>query len=271
MRLLLLTSTGPEHCYVAQALAQAFPTDLTAIIIAAPPRQSLLTRVRSYRRRYTTTQIVSRIASKLYARTVGRSDRLAVAAQTVLFSDPTGWVLPRQDLLRVFPSHNGPECLRALAELRPDIIAVYGTGVIRQGVIRIASRGIVNLHTGIAPRYRGSDTVFWALHNREPEWIGATAHLLSEGLDAGPILATCRTPISQGDDEATLFFKTVKAGAAIFVDAIAQLAAGTARPVEQDLKQGREYRFADRTVAAELRVRKALAQGLLSGFGAQTP
>ncbi|MHB8455597.1 MAG: formyl transferase [Acidiferrobacterales bacterium] len=271
MRLVLLTNVGPEHCYVAQVLADAFPADLAAIIIAAAPRRSLSSRVRSYRRRYSTRQIISRIGSKLYARAVGRSAHHEAAARTVLFPGSAGWVLPRQDLLRVFPSHNGPECLRALEELRPDIIAVYGTGVIRQGVMGMAGRGIVNLHTGISPRYRGSDTVFWALHNQEPEWIGATAHSLSEGLDAGSILATCRTPVSRDDDEATLFFKTVKVGATMYADAIKQLAVGTARPVEQDLSQGREYRFADRTVAAELRVRKTLARGLLSRFGMEAP
>lgn len=271
MRLVLLTGTGPEHCYVAQVLADSFPADLSAIVIAAPPGQSLLSRVRSYWRRYSTSQIVSRIASKLYACAVSRRGRLEVAARTVLFPDSGGWALPRQELLRVFPNHNGPECLRALQELCPDIIAVYGTGVIRQGIMGMASRGIVNLHTGISPKYRGSDTVFWALHNQEPEWIGATAHLLSEGLDAGSILATCRTPVSRDDDEATLFFKTVKVGAAMYADAIKQLAAGTARPVEQDLSQGREYRFADRTVAADLRVRKTLARGLLSRFGTRVP
>lgn len=266
MRLVLLTAEGPEHCYVAQVLADAFPAELVAIITAATPQKPLLSRVRSYQRRYTARQIASRVASHLYAHAVGRGRRLEAAARATLFPKAGEWHLPRQDLLRVFPSHNGPECIGALETLRPDIIAVYGTSVIRQGVINTARQAIVNLHTGISPRYRGSDTVFWPLHNKEPQWIGATAHLLTDSLDAGAILATCRTPISRDDDEASLFYKTVKVGAPMYADSIKRLASGTASPMKQDTTQGREYRFLDRTLTAELRVRKALARGLLTCF-----
>ena len=41
---------------------------------------------------------------------------------------------------------------------------------------------------GISPYYRGTDCNFWALFDNNPHLVGATIHLLSKGLDSGPIL-----------------------------------------------------------------------------------
>ena len=41
---------------------------------------------------------------------------------------------------------------------------------------------------GVSPYYRGSACNFWALYDDNPHLVGATIHLLSKGLDSGPIL-----------------------------------------------------------------------------------
>ena len=41
---------------------------------------------------------------------------------------------------------------------------------------------------GVSPFYRGTDCNFWALCIDNPHLVGATIHLLSSGLDNGPIL-----------------------------------------------------------------------------------
>jgi methionyl-tRNA formyltransferase len=119
------------------------------------------------------------------------------------------------------------------------------------------------MHTGISPRYRGSDTVFWALHNEEPEWVGVTIHALDAGLDSGPIYATGRPELAPDDDEDSLFCKCVRVGTPLYIETVRAVANGTARPAPQELASGREYRFADRTVRAERRVERLLREGLL--------
>jgi len=52
-------------------------------------------------------------------------------------------------------------------------------------------------------------------------------------------------------------------GAGLYIDAVGAVAEGRANAVPQDSRDGREYRFVDRTVAAEWRVRRLLAEGLL--------
>ena len=41
---------------------------------------------------------------------------------------------------------------------------------------------------GVSPYYRGTDCNFWALYDDNPHLVGSTIHLLSKGLDSGPML-----------------------------------------------------------------------------------
>lgn len=110
--------------------------------------------------------------------------------------------------------------------------------------------------------------MFWALHNGEPEWIGATVHALDARLDAGPIYGTRKVTLEPDDDEGSLFAKCVEVGSPLYVEVIRAMAEGRAAPVPQQLSEGREYRFVDRTLTAERRVARLLAQGLLRGRSA---
>ena len=96
--------------------------------------------------------------------------------------------MPRRDILHHVGSHNSPECLNLLRTLRPDVVAVYGTLIIGKKVIASVEK-MINIHTGFSPTYRGSDTIFWALHNGEPEYLGVTVHRVDPGVRLGAILA----------------------------------------------------------------------------------
>lgn len=266
LRLVILTGDGLEHRFVTDALARAFSAELQAIVIARPGRRSPLRKLRGYLRRYRLRQLLSRLWARGYALlSGGRQRRLATYAR--YFSSNGGGDGRRSDLVRYVPSHNTEQCCGVVRELAPDVIAVYGTAVIKPPMIRLARQAILNMHTGLSPQYRGADTVFWALHNAEPQWVGVTVHLLDEGLDSGPIVRTGRPVIAPSDDEDSLFCKCVILGARLYVEAIREVTAGGRHYPPQDPRQGREYRFADRTVAAERRVRALLRGGLLHRFG----
>ena len=46
----------------------------------------------------------------------------------------------------------------------------------------------INLHSGLAPYYKGAACNFWPFYFLEPNWAGMTFHLLSKKLDSGNIL-----------------------------------------------------------------------------------
>lgn len=73
--------------------------------------------------------------------------------------------------------------------LDSDIFVVFGASFIKGDLIDfLVERGAYNIHMGISPFYRGAACNFWALHDGNPGFVGATVHLLTKGLDSGPML-----------------------------------------------------------------------------------
>lgn len=78
------------------------------------------------------------------------------------------------------------ECAAALSEYD---IAVNGgcLELIGDPALRAPRFGVLNVHPGILPQYRGASSVEWALYNGDV--VGATAHIMDSGYDTGPIVA----------------------------------------------------------------------------------
>ncbi len=73
--------------------------------------------------------------------------------------------------------------------LNSDEYIVFGSSYIKGDLIDfLVSKNAYNIHMGVSPYYRGSSCNFWAAYDRNLTMIGATIHLLSKGLDSGPIL-----------------------------------------------------------------------------------
>ena len=73
--------------------------------------------------------------------------------------------------------------------LNSDIYIVFGASYIKGWLIDfLLKKNAINIHMGISPYYRGSSCNFWATYHKNYHLVGATIHLLSEGLDSGKIL-----------------------------------------------------------------------------------
>jgi len=267
VRVVLLTAHTPDgevqHRYMAKRLSDEFHSDLVGIIVATGVNRSLVAKAKRWWRRYSLFEWVSRMFFHAHHRIKRTNARRQEVFRSVLFPEGDTGEMPRRDILYRIQSHNSPECLELLEKLRPDVVAVYGTLIIGKKVIGSVKK-LINVHTGFSPTYRGSDTIFWALHNGEPENVGVTVHRVDPGVDSGPILARGKPAIDPSDDEDRLFAKAVRLGAELLCKAIRREADGTAQPAQQDLWSGREYRSVDRTLAAERRTRKLLKNKLLS-------
>lgn len=89
--------------------------------------------------------------------------------------------------------------IETMSGLAPDVVLVFGTGILRRALIDAFEGRILNLHLGLSPYYRGAGTNFWPLANREPEYVGVTIHYLDAGIDSGPIIVHVRPEIRTGD------------------------------------------------------------------------
>jgi len=61
-----------------------------------------------------------------------------------------------------------------------------GLGILKTDIIESPLAGWLNGHPGLLPEYRGLNPVQWAIRNMDR--VGATVHLIDEGIDTGPIL-----------------------------------------------------------------------------------
>jgi methionyl-tRNA formyltransferase len=91
--------------------------------------------------------------------------------------------------LHVLEKPDSPDSLSRLADLRPDLfISVRYRRILREAAISIPRFGVLNLHSGLLPQYKGMMATFWALLNDEPA-IGSTLHYIVDGtIDTGPVV-----------------------------------------------------------------------------------
>ena len=88
-----------------------------------------------------------------------------------------------------FSDPNSPAGLEAVAAFAPDLLLTIRYGaILKRPVISIPRLGVLNLHSGILPAYRGVLATFRALMNGD-EHIGCTLHYIQDAtIDTGDVL-----------------------------------------------------------------------------------
>src|SRR3954452_23527640 len=126
------------------------------------------------------------------------------------------------------PEHvRRPEAVERLRELVVEAMVVVGYGqIIPQVVIDLAPGGIINVHASLLPKYRCAAPIQWAIVNGETR-TGVTTMRIDAGLDTGDMLLKAETGISPGENAIELGNRLAVMGAALLVDTLAGLAAGS--------------------------------------------
>ena len=123
--------------------------------------------------------------------------------------------------------------LDCLAAARPDILVVAAYGLILPArALGIAPHGAINIHASLLPRWRGAAPIQRALLAGDRE-TGITIMQMDAGLDTGPTLSLHRLAIEDDDDAQSLHDRLAALGAKVVVGALAEIAAGRAKPLPQ--------------------------------------
>jgi methionyl-tRNA formyltransferase len=169
-----------------------------------------------------------------------------------------------ENLLITVPHVDHPDVVALADRLRPDVIAVFGTSLIRGPLLTRGRLGIFNLHGGLSPHYRGADCTFWALYNGEPDRVGCTLHRIDAGIDTGALVAHISPEVNEGDDELRLFWRSVRDSAEAYVEMLDRLERGEGLGQRQ-AEKGRLYQVRDRGWREERELAKRMRDGLLRG------
>ncbi len=121
-----------------------------------------------------------------------------------------------------------------LAELAPDCcpVVAYG-GLIPKRVLDIPRLGWINLHFSLLPRWRGAAPVQHALMSGDAE-TGASTFAVVPQMDAGPVYAQVREPVTSDDTAGALLDRIAISGARLLADTLDGVAAGDWQPTAQN-------------------------------------
>lgn len=128
--------------------------------------------------------------------------------------------------------------VHAVAELRPDFIfSFYYRRMLGESLLATASRGALNMHGSLLPKYRGRAPVNWAIIHGESE-TGASLHYMISKPDAGPLVGQERVPIHIEDTALDVSLNVAAAAERLLDRCLPDLIAGRARTIPLDLSRG---------------------------------
>jgi methionyl-tRNA formyltransferase len=159
------------------------------------------------------------------------------------------------------PHHNKAECEQLLKEVKPDLIVLGGTRIIRPNIFTLARDGALNTHPGLLPHVRGSASVAWSIYYDIP--IGCTCHFIDASIDTGDIVLQRTIPVRRGDTYEKLVRETITLAGMLMTEALQQYAAGTLKRTPQP-KEGSTYQVMPPELVAEVKAR--LANGTYKYF-----
>ena len=178
----------------------------------------------------------SGLCDQLSGLAVSQTDRKSVILTFDELAEETGRPIGR------LPLPNSAEGLAALRETAPDlIVSLRYRKILKDEAIAIPRYGVLNLHSGLLPAYRGAMATFWALLNGDTE-IGSTLHYIVDGtIDTGPVVGRARIPLAHERPYMASVLDLYPSGCAMVLDAIRAIENDRVAPSDKQQGKGRYF------------------------------
>lgn len=206
MKIVMLIGDMPHHKALAAKVHACFP--LEAVIVERKKASAV------------TTSDFKTILNKLLDRTlffpIGRSWQKLMAFYQSMGNNLLNKLVPVENV-------NSKEVEKILADLKPDLVLVSGTRMIKQPILSIpVTIGIMNLHTGLSPYIKGGpNCTNWCIAQNIPQLIGNTIMWIDAGIDSGDILSTETTSLTGDESLYDLHLKVMEHAHALYIKCIA--------------------------------------------------
>lgn len=144
-----------------------------------------------------------------------------------------------------YPSNINSDIFYDLLErLEVDLlVSIACPQIVREELLKMPPKGVVNIHGALLPKYRGKLPSFWVLANNE-EKTGVTVHFMSRKLDDGPIILQEEVPINSDDTLHSLILKSkVDTGGRLLAHALSLIEENRVELKENDAAYATYYSF----------------------------
>lgn len=101
------------------------------------------------------------------------------------------WRIAKDNQIPVFHcvNINDPSTVKYISQLNPDLlISAYFSQILKTDIINITCLGVINVHPGSLPSYKGTMAYFWVLAKCFDR-AGVSIHWIDEGIDTGELIA----------------------------------------------------------------------------------
>ena len=130
--------------------------------------------------------------------------------------------------------------IQKIREINPDVICVVAYGkILPKEILEIPSKGCINVHGSLLPKYRGAAPIQWAVLNGDKK-TGITTMYMDEGMDTGDMILKQEVEIGDNETTGELWDRLAKIGGKLLVETLEQIDKGIA-PRE---KQSDDYSMA---------------------------
>ena len=141
-----------------------------------------------------------------------------------------------------------PEFVELLHELQPELIVVAAFGqFLSKEILELPKYGCINVHASLLPKYRGAAPIQYAIIKGEKK-SGVTIMQMDIGMDTGAMLDKVVVPIAENTTMGELHDALREQGAALLLQVIDKIAAGTAVAEPQDNEQATYATLLDRSM-----------------------
>jgi len=160
-------------------------------------------------------------------RPAGRGNRLT-ACPVKLLAQERGIPVYQFEKIR---RREGREALEAL---KPDLVVTAAFGqILSQRILDIPPLGTLNVHASLLPAYRGAAPINWCIALGEKK-AGVTTMFTDAGIDTGDMALSAETVIGELETAGELTVRLSEMGAALLVETVRRIEAGTCPRVKQD-------------------------------------
>jgi len=138
------------------------------------------------------------------------------------------WKVARERDIPVFQTRdvNAQATIEFVRQCQPDLlVSAYFSQILKSEIIQIPRFGVLNIHPGWLPAYRGAMAYFWVLHNGSDSG-GVSVHWIDEGIDTGELLERRSFPIPEKATQETVLTLTAVIGARLLRRVIRRLQSG---------------------------------------------